>query len=290
MGLRLLGYENAVNLGGGLNAWKAAKFAVEGWVDWTATWGDFLTNIPANFDSISSADLNSALVEQAPFLLDVREAAELEKDGFITGAVNIPVRDVLKNLDKLPGLDQPIVVYCASGHRGALAMAALRLLGYQDVLNLGGGLGAWKKAGLATETGQPVEAALTAAPQVDATLLQQLDAFLTGLPDGFSTTKAADLNAALAETEKPFVLDVRTGAELTKDGTIEGSVNIPLNELFARLSELPKDKAAPVVVFCKSGHRGALAMMALNMIGYTNVVNLGGGLGAWVAAELPVVQ
>ncbi len=290
MGLRLMGYENAVNLGGGLNAWKAAKFAVEGWVDWNAAWGEFLTNIPANFDSISPADLNSALVEKAPFLLDVREAAEVEKDGFISGAVNIPVRELLKNLDKFPALDQPIVVYCASGHRGALAMAALRMLGYQNVLNLGGGLGAWKKANLPVETGAPAAPTAGAAPQVDQTRLQQLDTFMSAIPEGFATMKAADLNAALAETEKPFVLDVRNAAELTKDGTIEGSVNIPLNELFARLAELPKDKTATVVVFCKSGHRGALAMMALRMNGYTNVVNLGGGLGAWMAAELPVVN
>ncbi len=81
----------------------------------------------------------------------MREAAEIEKDGFIAGAVNIPVREVLKNLDKLPALDQPIVIYCGSGHRGGMVMAALQLLGYTDVKNLGGGLGAWKKAELPVE-------------------------------------------------------------------------------------------------------------------------------------------
>jgi rhodanese-related sulfurtransferase len=44
------------------------------------------------------------------------------------------------------------------------------------------------------------------------------------------------------------------------------------------------------VVLCQSGHRGALAMMYLRMIGYTNVRNLGGGMNAWIAAELPVVK
>jgi rhodanese-related sulfurtransferase len=289
MGLRLLGYQVS-NLGGGLNGWKTAKFPVEGWIDWSATWSDFLTNLPSNFYTITPADLNTALVEKAPFMLDVREASEVEKDGFILGAVNIPVRDVLKNLDKLPALDQPIVVYCASGHRGALAMAALRMLGYQDVRNLGGGLGGWKKADLATETGKPADPVAGTAPQVDQTMFQQLDAYLTALPEGFNTMKAADLNAALAETEKPFVLDVRSAEEITKDGAIEGSVSIPINDLFARLGELPKDKAAKIVVLCKSGHRGALAMMALQMNGYTSVVNLGGGMNAWIAAELPVVR
>jgi rhodanese-related sulfurtransferase len=289
MGLRMLGY-NVSNLGGGLNAWKAAKFPVEGWVDWNVAWSEFLTKLPADFYSIAPASLNTALVEKAPFILDVREASEVEKDGFILGAVNIPVRDVLKNLDKLPGQDKAIVIYCASGHRGALAMASLRMLGYSDVKNLGGGLAAWKKANLPTETGKPKSPAAGTAPTVNQTRFKQLDAFLTALPEGFNTMKPADLNAALAETAKPFVLDVRTKDELTKDGSIEGSVNIPINDLFARLGELPKDKTAKIVILCKSGHRGAMAMMALQMNGYTNVVNLGGGMNAWVAAKLPVVK
>ncbi len=290
MGLRLMGYENAVNLGGGLNAWKAAKFPVKGWVDWNAAWGEFLAGMPEGFYSVSAANLNTALVENPPFLLDVREASEVEKDGFILGAVNVPVRDVLKNLDKLPAQDQPIVIYCASGHRGALAMAALRMLGYEDVLNLGGGLGAWKKADLATETGKPADPVAGEAPVLDETKFQQLDAYLSALPEGFNTIKAADLNVALADAEAPFLLDVRSAEEVTTDGTIEGAVNIPITELFTRLSELPADKTAKIVVFCKSGHRGALAMIALQMNGYTGVINLGGGLGAWIAAELPVVK
>ena len=120
-------------------------------------------------------------------------------------------------------------------------------------------------------------------------MLEQLDAYLAGLPEGFATINAANLNVALTENP-PFVLDVRTPEELANDGYIEGSVNIPLKELFTRLSELPSDKTTPVVVLCKSGHRGALGMMALAMNGYTDVLNLGGGIAAWIAADLPVVK
>jgi rhodanese-related sulfurtransferase len=98
------------------------------------------------------------------------------------------------------------------------------------------------------------------------------------------------LNAELGSGTVPFVLDVRTEAEKTADGYIEGSVFIPINDLPANLAQLPTDKAAPIVVMCKSGHRGGIAMMYLNFLGYTNVRNLGGGLGAWIAAELPVVK
>jgi rhodanese-related sulfurtransferase len=222
--------------------------------------------------------------------LDVREPAELESDGFIEGAVNMPVRQVLQNLDKLPALGEPIVIYCASGHRGALALVALQLLGYTDVNNLGGGLGAWKKADLPVVMGEaPAEAVAGEMPQVDETMLGKLDAYMSTLPEGFGTIKAADLNAILADTP-PFILDVRAPEELTTDGYIEGSVNIPLRELFTRLSELPADKTTPMVVLCKSGHRGAIAQMALQLNGYSDVKNLGGGIGAWIGAELEVVK
>lgn len=288
MALRMLGYD-AVNMAGGFNAWKAGQFPIAGWVDWNAVWGDFITNMPKGFYSKGAADVNTLLADGGVFLLDVREAAELEKDGFIQGAVNIPVRDLLKNLDKLPAQDQTIVIYCKSGHRGGLAMAALRLLGYTEVYNLGGGVGAWTKASLPLEAPgtKPAEAVAGSEPDVDLTRLKDLDAFLSGLPDNFYTVIAADLNAELEESA-PFILDVRTTEEVTTDGYIKDAVVIPVNELFTQFDKLPTDKAAKIVVLCKSGHRGSFAMMALRMLGYTDVRNLGGGMNAWLAAELPV--
>lgn len=292
MGLRLLGWTKVTNLGGGLNAWKSAQLPVAGWVDWSAVWGDFLKNLPKDYYTISAADLNAALADaaKAPFLLDVRETVEIQKDGFIKGSVNIPTRDVLKNLDKLPALDKAIVLTCASGHRGAMLMAALRFLGYKDVRNLNGGVAAWKKASLPVVTGsQPEAAKAGTAAKVDKTRLEQLTAFFSAVPDGFYAISPANLNTALADAaKKPTVIDVRTAEEWKTDGFIKDSVNISLVDLFSSLDKLPKDKAAAIVVLCKAGHRGALAMMALRQIGYTNVTNLGGGLGAWVAAQLPV--
>lgn len=135
----------------------------------------------------------------------------------------------------------------------------------------------------------PEAPAAGTAPEVDPIKFEALSAYLSNLPDGFSAISAADLNTALVESEI-FLLDVRTAEELAADGVIEGSVNIPIVELFTRLSELPEDKDTPMVVFCKSGHRGGFALIALNMIGYTDVKNLGGGTNAWIAAELPVVK
>jgi rhodanese-related sulfurtransferase len=290
MALRLMGYTDVANLGGGLGAWKNAGMPVAGWINWATVTGEFIGTLPEGFYSTSADKLNAAMAEGPVFIVDVREASEVENTGHIAGSVHIPVRDLLKNLDKLPALDQKIVVTCASGHRGAIATMALRLLSYTDVANLGGGIGAWSKASLPLELGLPAEPATLAAPEVDAARLAALDAYLSALSDGFNTVKAADLNAELGNAPAPFVLDVRTETEKTDDGYIEGSVFLPINDLPANLAQLPTDKATSIVVLCKSGHRGGMAMMYLNFLGYTNVRNLGGGLNAWVGAELPIVN
>ena len=290
MAMQFLGYTDVVNLAGGLGAWKTAQFPVEGWVNWPAVWTEFTASLPADqgFYSISAANLNTALAENPPFLVDLRETAEVEASGYIEGAIHIPVRDLLKNLDKLPALDQPIVVYCGSGHRGGFAMAALRLLGYSNVLNLGGGMGAWLKAELATVTGLPAEAVAGTAPVVDATRLANLDAWFAALPEGFNTVKPADLNTEIAGGTAPIIVDLRP-AEDYAAGHIEGAINLNINELLTKLDQLP-DKGANIVLTCASGHRGGIALIALNMLGYTAVRNLNGGMNGWVAAELPTVQ
>ena len=96
------------------------------------------------------------------------------------------------------------------------------------------------------------------------------------------------MNTDLAAGTALNIVDLRPEKDYAA-GHIEGAINIPVNDLFAQLDQLP-DKAAPTVVVCSSGHRGGIALIALSMSGYTDVRNLGGGMGAWAAAELPVVQ
>jgi rhodanese-related sulfurtransferase len=291
MALRMLGYTDVINLNGGLNAWKAAKLPVVGWVDWPTVMGEFIAGLPADqgFYSVSPAKVNEMLAENPPVIIDVREPAEVET-GYIAGSINIPIRELLKNLDKLPAQDQTIIIACASGHRGALGMMALRLLGYTNVFNVGGGINGWKKAELPLVTDPIAAPAAGTAPTVDATRLAYLDAYLSALPEGFGTVKAPDLNAELGTGPAPFILDVRSQAEWDADGHIEGAVLLPVNDVPANLAQLPADKAAPIIVMCKSGHRGAMVQMYLQALGYTNVRNLAGGMNAWIAAELPVAK
>jgi rhodanese-related sulfurtransferase len=288
VGLQMLGYTKTLNMGGGLNGWKAANLPLEGVVDWASVWPDFLKNLPADFYTVK-ADMLFGQIKggSAPFLVDLREAKEIETSGFIKGAVNIPIRNLLKNLDKFPAQDKPVVVYCGSGHRGGMAVSALRLLGYTDVRNIGGGFGAWTKANLEVEKGKLAEPKAGTAPKVDELRLKAFDKFLSTLPDGFYSMGAPDVKKALEATPAPVLLDVRTADEI-KAGYIKGSVFIPINELLSDMKKLPSDKAAPIITVCQSGHRGAIAMMALRLLGYTNVNSLSKGINGWIAEKLPL--
>jgi rhodanese-related sulfurtransferase len=68
------------------------------------------------------------------------------------------------------------------------------------------------------------------------------------------------------------LLDVRSPAEFAA-GHLDGAVHVPVDELDARLGELPRDR--PVVVYCRSGGRSARAASLLAAAGY-EVHDLGG--------------
>ena len=73
------------------------------------------------------------------------------------------------------------------------------------------------------------------------------------------------------------LLDVRNPGECA-DGTISGSLNLPLPTLLNRLSELDPDR--PTVVYCAGGYRSATAASLLRSIGFDTVAEIAGGYGA----------
>jgi rhodanese-related sulfurtransferase len=79
---------------------------------------------------------------------------------------------------------------------------------------------------------------------------------------------------ALVSKNHALLLDVRTAGEFSS-GHIEGATNIPVQELEARLSTLPAKKDQDIVVYCRSGHRSAMAKELLEKAGFTKVHNLG---------------
>ena len=74
------------------------------------------------------------------------------------------------------------------------------------------------------------------------------------------------------------LVDVRRPDEVA-DGTFDGAVNIPLEQLVDRIGEL--DPTRPTVVLCRSGNRSAQAAGFLVASGFRDVVNLEGGMLAY---------
>lgn len=93
----------------------------------------------------------------------------------------------------------------------------------------------------------------------------------------------------LRDTDRSQVLllDVRTPAEFEL-GTIEGAVNIPLDDLRERICEIPRNKK--IVIFCAVGLRGYLAQRILMGRGYADVWNLSGGYQIYSLATMPVLN
>jgi rhodanese-related sulfurtransferase len=90
----------------------------------------------------------------------------------------------------------------------------------------------------------------------------------------------------LINQKDAVVIDVREPSEYAQ-GHILNSRNVPLGEIQARLKELEKFKERAVIVACATGNRSGSAAATLRQHGFTNVVNLGGGVAAWRQAGLP---
>lgn len=85
----------------------------------------------------------------------------------------------------------------------------------------------------------------------------------------------------------PVVVDVRTAADYKK-GHLLNALNIPLAKLEERASEISKDKARPVILYCALGGSTSEAAAKLRKLGFAEVYPLRGGLNGWLQNNLPV--
>ena len=103
--------------------------------------------------------------------------------------------------------------------------------------------------------------------------------------EGVPMVVPAELAKRLKSESAPVVLDVRTEPEWNA-GHIPGALHVPVDQVKARLAEIPRDR--DVVVHCAVGPRARSAEAMLVAAGYDRVVHLEGGFNAWSAAGLPV--
>ena len=208
----------------------------------------FLAGLPPNWHLVSAQDLATS----KPVIVDVRQPEEYAK-GFIGGAVNIALRELAANLRALPAMDGDIVLVCESGHRSAVGMAVLRMLGYKNVRSLEGGMKAWRQAKLSTVT-SPVPARVAgAAPPVEPRLQTMFDYYLARtLPTNWGAMSGPELTEdqkrkSSSELEaqpetfdqgRSVLVDVDEPAEFRR-AALDKGINLPLRELPDVLDNIP---------------------------------------------------
>ena len=90
-----------------------------------------------------------------------------------------------------------------------------------------------------------------------------------------NTAPQTEQSAVQPEKAKGVWIDVRSAEEFNA-GHLQDAVNIPHDQILARIQAVSPDKNAPVNLYCRSGRRAEAALNELKNAGYTNVTNHGG--------------
>lgn len=85
-----------------------------------------------------------------------------------------------------------------------------------------------------------------------------------------------------------LLVDVRTAEELTI-ASVDGAHHLPLDQIAMRADEIAAWKNKEVICMCHHGMRSARAQNILQRAGFTNVLNLTGGIHAWSVSVDPSV-
>ena len=192
---------------------------------------------------------------QGAQLLDVRDAIDFE-GGHLAGSLNVGIKGKYATwcgtvLDPA----RPIVLIAEAGGEEE-AVVRLGRIGFDNVAG-------YLKGGMDT-------------------LAERSD-----LVASIDRITAVALSEQLKSAAAPIVVDVRSEKEWAA-AHIPGSTNIPLNHLAERAAEIPAHR--PVVVHCEGGYRSAIAASILGRAGRSDVLDMVGGVNAWVASKLPVQQ
>jgi hydroxyacylglutathione hydrolase len=197
----------------------------------------------------------AGLLAQGALVIDTRAAADFAA-GHLPGTISIPLDQSFTTwAGWLVPYDRPVALLIDERDPQALATALgeLARIGLDRVAGMAGRdvLDSWLAAG------QPLATTATVTPA----------------------------EAALLQREGAAVIDVR-GLTEWEAGHLPGAPNLPLGWLRGRLADVPRNR--PLVVYCQTGARSAIAASLLQAHGYDEVANLAGGMAAWRAAGLPI--
>ena len=103
---------------------------------------------------------------------------------------------------------------------------------------------------------------------------------------GYTTISAEELHSVL--DKKDFLL---INVHIPYAGEITGTDSfIPYNEIEQNLNKLPSDKGDKIVLYCRSGSMSSIAARTMVKLGYTNVIDVPGGMNAWKSAGYEIIQ
>lgn len=249
----------------------------------------YFDNIPSNSNMIDPEDALD-LIENNPdavFVVDMR-AKDAYDSGHLPGAVNIPLGEMGKNLDRLPNNKQ-IILYCYSGQTTGLAVSALKLLGFNAISFKGGMNFGWAPLELSEDTLETEENPLPEAKAPNLNEEEQIlwDAVAAFFDEGKSNIEGAEKAYEVIESNPDaiYILDIRA-KDAYEEARIEGAENIPFKEVGKNIDQLPKNR--PIYITCYSGQTAAQVLSLLRINGY-NAYSIGRGMAGWNGAELPVV-
>ena len=184
-------------------------------------------------------------------LIDLRDTEKVEA-GHIPRSYTIPMADLEDAEDAFPqSLGAPIYLYSDNDADITSARNMVKEWGYKNVNVYYGALAMWKDAGKELQKGP----ALTVGDETPISWQKKLGSGEISIGD-FTKSLKSDLI---------YVVDARTPEEF-ESGHFPGSVSIPLEQMKARLNEIPKDKF--IVVHCKTGGRGEIGYRILKEEGY----------------------
>jgi glyoxylase-like metal-dependent hydrolase (beta-lactamase superfamily II)/rhodanese-related sulfurtransferase len=188
-------------------------------------------------------------------LLDVRSGAEFGA-GHVPGSVNIGLGGQFAMwAGSLIPLNSAIVIVADTTTQVDESVVRLARVGIENVKGyLKGGIQSWRG---------------------------------TGLPiDAIEQVSVDQLREQIANCDLQIV-DVRRPVEYG-NGHVPRALNAPLAALDRTIGQLPLQKDKPTAVICAGGYRSSAAASLLEQQGFTNLINVSGGTGAWINAGYPV--
>jgi len=186
-------------------------------------------------------------------ILDV-QTRENNNQASIPMALSIPLAELSDRTNELPKNKEIIVVDSGEGCESCQRGAEILLdSGFTDIKKLDGGVTGWADAGYPITMGQDVT---------------------------FKNVNAKGLQNKREAGEEIIILDVREQEEY-QQGHIPAAVYVPFAGITKNINAYPKDKE--IIIYDKVGNRSEIATKQFVREGYTNVLNLVGGINQWQA-------